>query len=262
MASPRPRANPNGICRSSRNNPCASGAPGAWPARRHFWIDMSFASWVGRPQRARVHTSKALAGLTLGLGLSLGMGLSTKALAVDAASVGVNYPDTMRVEGVNLTLNGTGVAYRALAKLYTIGLYLPNKTSNATEVLDMSTPRRLRFVMLQGLRVDEIGKAITRGIELNSSRPEFFKLIPSIRMMGEQFAGIKRMNAGDVFVIEHVPQRGTLFLVNGEPAGLPITEPLFYPAILRTWIGPKPATQDLKIALLDQQPVGVLDALE
>ena len=224
---------------------------------RHFWIDMSFAFWTGRVRLARPTVA-----LWLCLGLGMGLGMSQPAAAVGADAVGVNYPDSLRVEGVTLSLNGTGVAYRALAKLYTVGLYLPTKTSNPTEVLDMSTPRRLRFVMLQGMRVDEIGKAITRGIELNSSRPEFFKLIPSIRAMGEQFAGIRRLNAGDVFVIEHVPNRGTLFLVNGEPAGLPITEPLFYPAVLRTWIGPKPVTQDLKIALLDQQPVGVLDALE
>lgn len=226
--------------------------------RSHLWIDMSFALIKGRLSGPTTLTRRMLTGLTLAAGL----GLSSAAGAVGADSVGVSYPSTIRVEGQTLTLNGSGVAYRALAKLYTVGLYLPAKTSDAKVVLDMSTPRQLRFVMLQGLRVDEIGKIITRGIELNSSRPEFFKLIPSIRAMGEQFAGIKRLNAGDVFVIEHVPQRGTLFIVNGQPAGLPIEEPLFYPAILRTWLGPKPVTQDLKTALLDQQPTGVLDALE
>lgn len=187
---------------------------------------------------------------------------ATPALAVNAVGVGVQYPETVRVEGQTLTLNGTGVAYRALAKLYTVGLYLPAKNSDINAVMNLSTPRQLRFVMLQGMRVDEIGKVITRGIELNSPRADFFKLIPSIRAMGEQFASIRRMNAGDTFVIEHVPRRGTLFLVNGQPVGLPIDEPLFYPAILRVWLGDKPVTQDLKTALLDLQPTAVLDALD
>lgn len=194
--------------------------------------------------------------------LAASLGCATPALAVNADAVGVQYPEIVRVEGQTLTLNGTGVAYRALAKLYTVGLYLPSKTTDVKSVLNPSSPRQLRFVMLQGMRVDEIGKVITRGIELNSSRSDFFTLIPSIRVMGEQFAGIKRLNAGDTFVIEHVPKRGTMFFVNGQPAGLPIAEPLFYPAILRVWLGDKPVTQDLKTALLDQQPTAVLDALE
>ena len=223
---------------------------------RHFWIDMSFAFWTGRVRLARPTVA-----LWLCLGLGMGLGMSQPAGAVGADAVGVNYPDSLRVEGVTLSLNGTGVAYRALVKLYTVGLYLPTKTSNPTEVLDMSTPRRLRFVMLQGMRVDELGKVITKGIENNSSREEFFKLIPSIRTMGEQFSRIRRLNANDTLSVEYVPKRGTVFYVNGQPAGLPIADANFFPAILRVWLGTNPTTQDLKDALLDQRAQPVLEAL-
>lgn len=195
-------------------------------------------------------------------GLSLSMGLSGPVQAQTADVVGVHYPPTIKVEGNNLTLNGSGISYRAVAKLYTVGLYVPQKVSKAEAIFATGGPKQLRFVMLQGMRVDELGKVITKGIENNSSREEFFKLIPSIRAMGEQFSRIKRLNAGDVFAIEFVPKRGTMFFVNGQPAGLPLEDALFFPAVLRTWLGNRPVTPDLKDALLDYKAPPVLDALQ
>jgi hypothetical protein len=149
-----------------------------------------------------------------------------------------------------------------VAKLYTVGLYVPQKASKSEAIFATGGPKQLRFVMLQGMRVDELGKVITKGIENNSSREEFFKLIPSIRLMGEEFSRIKRLNAGDTFAIEYVPKRGTMFFVNGQPAGLPLEDNSFFPAVLRTWLGTRPVTQDLKDALLDYKAPPVLDALQ
>lgn len=189
-------------------------------------------------------------------------GLLSNAWAQSADVAGVHYPPAIKVEGVNLVLNGSGITYRAVAKLYTVGLYLTQKSSKAPEVIDHDAPKQLRFVMLQGMRIDELGKTITKGIEGNSSRDQFFKLIPSIRKMGEEFSHIRRMSPGDVFTIEYVPKRGTMFYLNGQPVGLPLDHPYFFPAVLRTWLGDKPATQDLKDALLDYKAPPVLDALQ
>ncbi len=182
--------------------------------------------------------------------------------AQPAELAGVQYPGTIKVEGANLVLNGSGISYRAVAKLYTVGLYVPKKSSKPELVFASNGPKVLRFVMLQGMRVDELGKVITRGIEMNSSREEFFRLIPSIRTMGEQFSHIRRLNPNDVLVIEYVPKRGTVFYVNGQPVGLPLVDSFFFPAVLRTWLGVRPSTQDLKEALLDSKPVVALDALD
>lgn len=55
---------------------------------------------------------------------------------------------------------------------------------------------------------------------------------------------------------------GTMFFVNGQPAGLPLEDGGFFPAVLRTWLGNRPVTQDLKDALLDYKAPPVLDALQ
>ena len=175
---------------------------------------------------------------------------------------GVRYEPTIKVEGQPLQLNGSGISYRALQKLYTVGLYTPKKSSDANAVLAMPGPKQLRFVMLVPTRVDDLGKLISRGIEANSSRQDFMKLIPATVEMGRIFAKMKRMSAGDTIAIEWVQGRGTIFFVNGQPAGLPVADPAFFDAVLKVWIGTKPTTQDLKDALLDYKAPPLLNALE
>lgn len=192
----------------------------------------------------------------------LGLGIALSAWSQTADTVGVDYPSTVRVEGVALVLNGSGVSYRGMAKQYTLALYAPQKASRADQVVaGFNSPLQLRFVMLQSTRLDEMGTTITRGIENNSSREEFFRLIPAIRQMSEVFSRIKRLETGDTLAIEYLPRVGTLFQVNGQTIGLPISEPSFFPALSRVWLGKKPVTQDLKDALLDFRPPPVLEAL-
>lgn len=179
-----------------------------------------------------------------------------------AEMFGVRYEPQVRVDGRDLQLNGTGVAYRALVKLYTVGLYLPTKVHETPEALRQQGPKQLRFVLLKSMRVDELGKLITRGIEHNCSRQEFFSMIPAVRTMGEQFSHMQRLNAQDVFTIAYVPGRGTSFLVNDMPVGEPIEDPQFFAAILKVWLGDQPTTTDLKNALLDHRAEPVLGALE
>ncbi|MDP3610346.1 MAG: chalcone isomerase family protein, partial [Rubrivivax sp.] len=55
---------------------------------------------------------------------------------------------------------------------------------------------------------------------------------------------------GDNFSIDYVPGVGTSVLVNGKAQGEPVKEPEFFNALLRIWLGPKPADESLKAALL------------
>lgn len=176
--------------------------------------------------------------------------------------VGVRYDTTAKVEGQSLVLNGSGLSYKALQKVYTVGLYTPQRGNTTDSVLTMPGPKQLKFVMLVHMRVDELGKLIARGVEQNSSREEFMRLIPSTIDMGRVFSKMKRMSPGDTITIEYVPRRGTVFFVNGQATGMPITEPEFFNAVLKVWIGKSPTTQDLKDALLDYKAPPLLNALE
>jgi hypothetical protein len=194
--------------------------------------------------------------------LAMSVGMAGQAWATNTEIAGVHYEPKVKVEGQQLQLNGSGLSYKALTKVYTVGLYTSHKSSKADEVLAMDGPKQLKFVMLVPMRIDELGKLIARGIEANSSRDDFMKLIPSTVDMGRTFSKLRRMAPGDNVVIEWVPRRGTVFYVNGQPAGLPIGQQDFFNAVLKVWIGKSPTTQDLKDALLDFKPAPLLDALE
>ncbi len=194
--------------------------------------------------------------------LALSAGLIGQASATNTEIAGVHYEPKVSVEGQQLQLNGSGLSYKALQKVYTVGLYTAHKSHKTEEVLAMDGPKQLKFVMLVSMRIDELGKLIARGLEANSQRDEFMRLIPSTVDMGRTFSKLRRMAPGDNVVIEWVPRRGTVFYVNGQPSGLPIGQQEFYNAVLKVWIGKSPTTQDLKDALLDFRPAPLLDALE
>ena len=206
--------------------------------------------------------SRCAATLALSAGLVGITSMASQAWATNTEIAGVHYEPKVKVEGQQLQLNGSGLSYKALVKVYTVGLYTSHKSSKADEVLAMDGPKQLKFVMLVPMRIDDLGKLIARGIEANSPRDEFMKLIPSTVDMGRTFSKLRRMVPGDNVVIEWVPRRGTVFYVNGQPAGLPIGQQDFFNAVMKVWIGKNPTTQDLKDALLDFKPAPLLDALE
>ncbi|MEO6294093.1 MAG: chalcone isomerase family protein, partial [Burkholderiaceae bacterium] len=63
------------------------------------------------------------------------------ATAVTAATVevaGVKFEDAIDQRGSKLVLNGAGVRYKAVFKVYSAGLYLSHKTSTPEEALSMA----------------------------------------------------------------------------------------------------------------------------
>jgi hypothetical protein len=185
----------------------------------------------------------------LALMACLGLATATAAAApVDVA--GVKLEDRLALAGSPLQLNGAGVRYKAVFKVYTAGLYLGQKASTAEEVLAAPGPKRVAITMLRDIDANELGKLFTKGVEENSPRSEMVNLIPGLLRMGQMFADQKQLKAGDTFTIDWLPGTGTLITVRGVPQPEPVKEPAFYNALLRIWLGPSPADWKLKDALL------------
>ncbi len=181
----------------------------------------------------------ALAGLLLAVG------------PVGAVTVaGVAYADSMEMQGAPLLLNGAGVRYKAVFKVYSAGLYLSKKASTPEEVMAMPGPKRISITMLREIDANELGKLFTRGVEDNTGRAELSKLVPSLFRMGQVFAEQKKLLPGDNFVLEWTPAGGTLLFVKGKQQGEAFPEAEFFNALLRIWLGPSPADWKLKDALL------------
>ena len=191
-----------------------------------------------------------IASLLIGTALWTG----SPARAQDVELAGVKYPPTLTLANTSLHLNGAGVRYKAVFKVYTAGLYLAAKAATTEQVLAASGPRRLHIVMLRKINASELGRLFTRGMEDNARPGEMSRLIPGILKMGDIFSARKQLAEGESFSVDFVPGVGATILVNGRPMAEPIKEPEFFNALMRIWLGDSPADALLKSALLGEAP--------
>jgi hypothetical protein len=186
------------------------------------------------------------------LALGLGLALHSQAQTVDVE--GVKYPGSVALAGSPLQLNGTGVRYKAMFRVYTAGLYLGRNATTPEAVLAAPGPKRLHIVMLRDIDANELGKLFTRGMQDNAPKDEFSKSITGTLRMADIFSQKKRLLRGENFSVDWVPGQGTTVLVNGKPQGEPIREPDFFSALMKIWLGNSPADAQLKDALLGRGP--------
>lgn len=184
------------------------------------------------------------------LATAVSLAAAGSALADTTQVASVKYENTVQSGNSTLVLNGAGVRYKAVFKVYTAGLYLTRKASTPEAVLSAPGPKRMHIVMLREINASELGKLFTRGMEDNAPKDEFSKSVAGTLKMSEIFFRIKKLNAGDSFSVDWVPGVGTTIVVNGKPAAEPIKEPEFFSALVKIWLGQSPADANLKDALL------------
>lgn len=193
--------------------------------------------------------SSAIARLTGGL-------LCAMALALPAAAVeveGVKLDDGAKVAGKDLKLNGAGVRTRAIFNVYVLGLYLPEKKKTTAEVLAVDGPRRFTLVMMREVSGSDLGEAFMAGLNKNSDKAEKSKIANQMAKFGEMFTSIDSLKKGDVLTGDWVPGSGTVLMLNGKPLSEPLPDIAFYNAILKIWLGDKPADTSLKPLLLGEK---------
>ena len=180
-----------------------------------------------------------------------GLLLSVSILAAPVDVSGVKLADPIELSGARLQLNGAGIRYKAVFKVYVAALYLDKKLVTPEEVYALAGPKRISITMLREIDSNELGKSFTKAFEENAPKTEMSRLIPCLLKMGQVFSDQKKMLVGENFTIDWIPGTGTVISVKGKPQGEPIKEVEFYNAMLRIWLGAKPA--DWK---LQQEPLG------
>lgn len=192
---------------------------------------------------------KALKTLATSAALALAFALPATA-AIDVN--GVKFDDTNKVGGKDLKLNGAGMRTKLIIKVYAAGLYLPEKSKNVAEILKMDGPRRVTLVMARDLSSQDLAKAFMDGINENLDKAEKAKIVTQIGKFGEMFASVDDIKKGDVMHMDWIPGTGTVCELNGKRIGDTASDINFYNAVLRIWLGDKPADSSLKPALLGE----------
>ena len=179
-----------------------------------------------------------------------GLLLSLGAVAAQVDVAGVKLEDTADVAGTKLQLNGAGIRYKAIFKVYVGALYVGKKVATPEEFFAATGPKRMSITMLREIDSNELGKAFTKGFEENAPKGEMSKLIPGLVRMGQVFSDQKKLAAGDTFTNDWIPGVGTVITVKGKVQGEPFKEPEFFNALMRIWLGAHPADFKLKDALM------------
>jgi hypothetical protein len=168
-----------------------------------------------------------------------------------AEAGGVKFPDAVAVGGQPLVLNGFGVRPRNASKVYAAALYTPAKTGSVADILDPTTPTRFIFTMLRDIKSEELSRMFSLGIESAVPKNALSSLIPSLLRMSQLFSEYNQgLRAGESCQFDWIPGTGLEITINDKRAGAPFAEPAFFQAMMRIWLGDKPADAKLKNALL------------
>jgi hypothetical protein len=163
---------------------------------------------------------------------------------------GVKFDPTAQVGGQPLQLNGAGVRTRVIFKVYAAGLYVPQKASSAAVLLAQKGPRRVEIHMLRDVSADTFAEALIDGLKANHTEEQLGALKAQIDALQANLKSIGEAKKGNVIHFEFTPEAGTRIVVSGQQKGAAIAGEDFFTAVLRVWIGDKPADANLKKGLL------------
>ncbi len=179
------------------------------------------------------------------LGWLLCLGLPAAALEVN----GVKLDDTRQVAGQSLVLNGAGVRTKWFFKVYVGALYLTTRQSSADMVIADEHPLRIELHLLRELSGKKLYGAFNEAIQANHDGRELSAMHDALRQMAAIFDAVGKTQKGDVVALDYQPGTGTQVVVNGKVYGV-IAGAQFKRALLKIWLGGKPAQEDLKKAML------------
>jgi len=169
-------------------------------------------------------------------------------LNLHAASLaGVTLPDTVQVGSTTLVLNGLGLRTKFMVKVYVAGLYLAQKSSDATAIIKADAPKQIVMHFVHGASKNQIADAFQDSF--NDNTPDAVKTMKSDidRLLG----ALEPLKEGDQMVFTYVPETGTSFTINGKEK-LTIAGAAFGQVLFSVWLGPKPPNAGLKKGILGQ----------
>uniref|UniRef100_UPI00404B9405 chalcone isomerase family protein n=1 Tax=Flavobacterium sp. TaxID=239 RepID=UPI00404B9405 len=159
---------------------------------------------------------------------------------------GVKLDNTISVEGSNLSLNGAGVREKYWIDLYVGSLYLPKKSSNASEIINSKDLAVIKLDIVSGMITSEkMINSVNEGFEKSTGGKT-----ANLRSKIEEFKNCfkDKFNKGDSFNIVNT-SNGVVVYKNGTKKGT-IEGHDFKVALFGIWLSNNPADKDLKEAML------------
>lgn len=161
---------------------------------------------------------------------------------------GTEIDETSLVANTPLKLNGAGIR-KVFFKVYVAALYLTENKNTTESILALSGPKKITLTMLREVSSDSLAQAFMEGVNKNTEIAERTRLTDQFTKFGQMFSTVAEINKGDVISIESAPDVGCYVLINGKKIGDTFTDPGFFNALLKIWIGDNPVDNSLKAKL-------------
>jgi hypothetical protein len=161
---------------------------------------------------------------------------------------GVTMPNSSRVDGERLTLNGMGIREATVfnVNVYIAGLYVEGERSrNANDLLDTAKRKRLVLHFVRDVDGSDITEAFTEGFR-SSAGSNLSSMQGNIRRLN---GWMTDMEEGDVMQFTYIPGTGLRVDVKGRNKGT-IEGDDFARAFFGIWLGSSPPNSGLKRGLL------------
>jgi len=180
--------------------------------------------------------------------LACAVGLTFNALAAELE--GQRFDEQATLANQTLKLNGLGLRAVFIIKAYVAGLYLPEKSSTSSDILQHLGPKRLQLRPLMEISASDIKKALIDGVRKNAGEAQWAALQDRAMALGRTIDTIGTSKPGDVITLDYLPQQGMVLAINNQPKGAPVPGADFYAAVLEIFIGNSPVDTRLKKGLL------------
>ena len=160
---------------------------------------------------------------------------------------GVLLSESVISESHALVLNGAGIRKKFFIKVYVGALYLPAKLSTVKQILaDPGAKRIVMNFLYKEVSAEKLVDGWNEGFAGNSSANEIKTLQERINKFNSLFTTVHK---GDEIRLDYLPGKGTEVRINGTLKGSVPGED-FSRALLKIWLGTKPADDGLKEAML------------
>ena len=163
---------------------------------------------------------------------------------------GQKFEPTVVVGGQTLTLNGVGLRKRAVFKVYVAGLYAGQKSTSPAAIVNDKGARRVSLRMLRDVEAQSFIDSFNEGLKNNTPEAQLNAMKPQVDALLATLKSIGEAKKGDVINFDYTPDGGTRITLNGQPKGNAIPGADFFAAVLRIWLGEKPADEALKKGML------------
>lgn len=200
------------------------------------------------PSQSYTKGVQAILWLLFAMIMASGLNIAATRMVQAAELSDVTIPDTWQVNGQALLLNGIGAREYGLfgTDVYVAGLYLPEKQTNAMQILNATTDKVLHMqYRYGGGSADDAREAWVEYFQDNCKALQC--AYPQAAV--DQFLAIQRpVLEGDIETYTFTAD--TVIVTVNQQKKVRIQDATFARLLLACWIGPRPSTDDLKAQLL------------